>query len=131
MIRLADFCYRRRRYVLGVWVLVFVGVMVAGGALPAEHRANYQTPGAESGDAYELLNERFPSRGGDAIKLVFAGAIDDPAAKAQVDAVIAQAAARPHVTGVTARTRRRGPPSRRPTARWPTPRSTSTRPSTS
>ncbi len=101
MIRLADFCYRRRRYVLGVWVLVFVGVMVAGGALPAKHRANYQTPGAESGDAYQLLNERFPSRGGDAIKIVFAGAIDDPAAKAQVDAVLAQAAARPHVTGVS------------------------------
>ena len=34
--------------------------MVAGGALPAEHRANYQTPGAESGDAYDLLERALP-----------------------------------------------------------------------
>ncbi|MEA2973716.1 MAG: putative drug exporter of the superfamily [Actinomycetota bacterium] len=101
MIRLADFCYRRRRYVLGAWVLVFVAVMIAGGALPAEHRANYQTPGAESGDAYSLLNERFPARKGDSVKLVFAGNIDDPAVQAEVDRVIAQATARPHVTGAS------------------------------
>ncbi|MEA2828574.1 MAG: putative drug exporter of the superfamily [Actinomycetota bacterium] len=101
MIRLADFCYRRRRSVLGLWVLVFVGVMVAGGSLPAKHRANYQTPGAESGKAYSLLNERFPSRKGDSIKIVFAGAIDDSAVKAQVEKVIGQASSRPHVTGVS------------------------------
>ncbi|MEA2685064.1 MAG: putative drug exporter of the superfamily, partial [Actinomycetota bacterium] len=101
MIRIADLCYRRRRYVLAAWVLVFVGVIFAGGALPAEHRANYQTPGAESGDAYQLLTQRFPSRQGDSIKLVFAGAIDDAAVRTQVEGVIAQAAARPHVTGVS------------------------------
>ena len=101
MIRLADFCYRRRRYVLGAWVLAFVAIMIAGGALPAEHRANYQTPGAESGDAYRLLGERFPARKGDSVKLVFAGNIDDPAVRAEADRVMAQAAARPHVTGVS------------------------------
>jgi RND superfamily putative drug exporter len=101
LIRLADFCYRRRRYVLAAWVLVFVGVMVAGSALPAEHRANYQTPGAESGDAYSLLNERFPARKGDSVKLVFNGNIDDPAVQAEVDRVVAQALARPHVTGAS------------------------------
>src|SRR5205085_2152575 len=101
LIRLADFCYRRRRYVLGAWVLVFVAVMAAGSSLPAEHRANYQTPGAESGDAYDLLNQRFPARGGDSIKIVFAGPIDDPATRAEVDKVLAQAAARPHVSGVS------------------------------
>ncbi|HEX7275787.1 MAG TPA: MMPL family transporter [Acidimicrobiales bacterium] len=100
MIRLADFCYRRRRYVLVAWILVFVGVMVAGSSLPAKHRANYQTPGAESGDAYELLGDRFPARQGDSIKIVFAGNIDDPAIEAEVDRVLAQAAVQPHVTGV-------------------------------
>jgi len=101
VIRLADFCYRRRRYVLLAWILVFVGVIVAGGALPAEHRANYQTPGAESGKAYALLNQRFPARQGDSIKLVFSGKIDDPAVRSKIEAVIAQASARPHVTGVS------------------------------
>ncbi|MEA2931314.1 MAG: putative drug exporter of the superfamily [Actinomycetota bacterium] len=101
MIRIADFCYRRRRFVLLAWVLVFVGVMVAGSSLPARHRANYQTPGAESGKAYGLLGERFPARQGDSIKLVFAGAIDDPAVRTQVEAAIATASTRPHVTGVS------------------------------
>ena len=60
MIRLADFCYRRRRYVLAGWVVVLIAVFVTGGALPAEHRASYQTPGAESTKAYALLGDRFP-----------------------------------------------------------------------
>ena len=55
MIRIADFCYRRRRYVLLGWVVVLVVVIAAGGALPAQHRASYGTPGAESTKAYDLL----------------------------------------------------------------------------
>ena len=101
MIRIADFCYRRRRFVLAAWVLLFVGVMAAGSALPAKHRANYQTPGAESAKAYDLLQERFPARQGDMIKLVFAGDIDAPAVRAKVEAVVAQAAGQAHVTGVS------------------------------
>jgi RND superfamily putative drug exporter len=101
VIQIADFCYRRRRYVLLAWIVVFVGVFVAGKALPAEHRANYQTPGAESTKAYDLLRERFPARQGDSIKIVFAGDIDDPAVRSQVAAVIATAAAQPYVAGVT------------------------------
>ena len=107
MIRIADFCYRRRRYVLATWVLVFVGVVfVAGGALPAEHRADYQTPGAESTKAYQLLGERLPARQGDSIKLVFAGNIDDPAVKSQVDSAIATPAAKPMVQPATTPTNR-------------------------
>ncbi|MGI9021894.1 MAG: MMPL family transporter, partial [Acidimicrobiales bacterium] len=79
-------------------MLAFVGVvLVAGGALPAEHRADYQTPGAESTKAYELLSERLPERQGDAVKLVFAGNIDDPAVRSQVEAVMATAAAQPRI----------------------------------
>jgi len=100
MIRLADFCYRRRRYVLLAWVLVFVAVIVAGSSLPAENRANYQTPGAESTKAYGLLNQRFPARGGDAIRLVFAGDVTDPAVRAQIDKVMETAAAQPHVAEI-------------------------------
>ncbi len=100
MVRLADFCYRKRRYVLLAWVLVFVAVMAAGGALPAENRANYQTPGAESTKAYGLLGERFPARQGDSVKIVFAGDLNAPAARTTVAAVVATAKAQPHVTGV-------------------------------
>jgi RND superfamily putative drug exporter len=100
MIRLADFCYRRRRYVLAGWVLVLIAVFIAGGALPAEHRASYQTPGAESTKAYSLLGDRFPVRKGDSVKLVFAGDINAPTVKTSVEAVIAKASSLPHVSGV-------------------------------
>ncbi|PZR83153.1 MAG: hypothetical protein DLM65_02535, partial [Candidatus Aeolococcus gillhamiae] len=101
VVRIADFCYRRRRYVVLAWVLVLAGVIVAGSSLPAKYRANYQTPGAESTKAYGLLKGRFPARQGDSVKLVFAGDIDAPAVRSQVDAVIATAASRPHVSGVS------------------------------
>ena len=60
MIRIADFCYRKRRFVLMAWVLVYVGVIVAGSALPAKHRANYQPPGAESTKPYPRPAQRVP-----------------------------------------------------------------------
>ena len=100
MIKIADFCYRRRRWVLGGWVVLLVAVIGAGSALPADHRASYQTPGAESTRAYELLGERFPARQGDSIKLVFAGDIDNPGIQRQAEEVMATARSQPHITGV-------------------------------
>ncbi len=100
MIKIADFCYRRRRLVLAAWVLLLIGVFAAGSALPANHRANYQTPGAESTKAFELLGDRFPARQGDSVKLVFAGDLADPAVKARAETVMATAAGQPHVAGV-------------------------------
>ncbi len=100
MIRLADFCYRRRRLVLGSWILGLIVIVMLGGALPPEHKANYQTPGAESSEAYDLLAERFPVRRGDSIKLVFAGDINDPSVQSGIEDVIAKAEDQPHVTSV-------------------------------
>ena len=101
MIKVADFCYRKRRWVLGGWVLLFLAVTVGvGGALPAENRASYQTPGAESSRAYELLGQRFPARQGDSIKLVFAGDVRDSAVRAAAEPSMDTAAKQPHVTSV-------------------------------
>jgi RND superfamily putative drug exporter len=100
VIRVADFCYRRRRYVLAAWVVVLIVVFAAGAALPAEHRASYKTPGAESTAAYDLLADRFPVRQGDSIKLVFAGDINTPEAKASIESVVATAKAQAHVSAV-------------------------------
>ncbi|MDQ6840208.1 MAG: hypothetical protein M3137_18220, partial [Actinomycetota bacterium] len=90
MIHLADFCYRRRWFVLLAWVVLLVGVFTAGGFLPAEHNANYQTPGAESTKAYALLKERVPQRGGDTIQIVFSGDLNSPATRPQVDTELAK-----------------------------------------
>jgi RND superfamily putative drug exporter len=100
VIRLADFCYRRRRLVLGAWVVVLVVVFAIGSAVTPEHRANYQTPGAESTQAYDLLSQRFPARKGDSVKLVFAGDISNPAVQEQIDKVIRVAQRQPRVASV-------------------------------
>jgi RND superfamily putative drug exporter len=100
VIRLADFCYRRRRLVLAGWVVTLIVVFAIGSALPAEHRASYQTPGAESTKAYDLLGQRFPARKGDSVKVVFAGNIRDAGIRQQVEAVMATASGQPHVSGV-------------------------------
>jgi RND superfamily putative drug exporter len=100
MIHVADFCYRKRRFILAGWVLALIAIIFAGSALPATHRASYQTPGAESTKAYALLNDSFPARKGDSVKLVFAGDINSPAVRSMVEAEIAKVSSRPHVTGI-------------------------------
>jgi len=99
VLQLADFCFRKRRLVLGAWVLLFLAMVVAGTAIKADHRADYQTPGAESKAAYKLLEQRFPQRQGDT-QIVFTGDISNPAVKTEVEAVLATTAAQPHVAGV-------------------------------
>ncbi|MFN0089488.1 MAG: MMPL family transporter [Acidimicrobiales bacterium] len=100
MVQRADLCLQRRRLVVLAWVVVLI-VMVAGGrALPAEHRANYQTPGAESSKAYDLVGDRFPARRGDSVKLVFSGDLADPQVRSAAEAVMTVAASRPHISAV-------------------------------
>ncbi len=101
MIHIADFCYRRRWLVVVAWVLVLFGVFAAGSALPAVHKANYQTPGAESTKAYALLKERLPKRSGDSIQVVFSGDINNPATRQQVEAELEKVkAASPFVSDI-------------------------------
>ncbi len=102
LIKLADLCYRRRRLVLLGWIISLFGVFALGGAFPAEYRANYQTPGAESSAAYALLGERFETQGGDSVKVVFKadGGVDQPEVEAAIESLIAELEAEPHVASV-------------------------------
>ncbi len=102
LIRLADICYRRRRLVLLGWFVALFGVFALGSAFPADYRASYQTPGAEATEAYELLGERFPSQGGDSVNVVFKAddGIDEAGVQADVESLLAELAAVPHVASV-------------------------------
>ncbi|MGE0309117.1 MAG: MMPL family transporter, partial [Acidimicrobiia bacterium] len=106
MIRLADFCYRKRRFVLLAWIVALVVIVGIGSSVGSEHRANYQTPGAEATKAYQLLGERFPARAGDAINVVFRAdaGIDDPQVKSRVEKLIATIQAIPDATQMVSRT---------------------------
>ena len=60
---LAAFCYRRRRLVLGVWIVALVGVSVLGKAEGGELAKTFNLPGSESQHAFDVLKQNFS--GGD------------------------------------------------------------------
>ena len=65
------FAYRRRRWVLGVWVAVFAAALVASTRLPQQLKGGgFSNPDAPSARALALLQRQLP-RGGSQLILVF------------------------------------------------------------
>jgi putative drug exporter of the RND superfamily len=55
---LAEFSYRRRRWVLAGWVVLLVGLFALSGALGGEYKTEFKLPGSESQAGVDLLEER-------------------------------------------------------------------------
>jgi len=86
--RLADVCYRRRWRVVLLWI---VGLFVVSGlsqAVGGDFRADFVQKGSESSEAFEILEERFPARAGDAIDVVYRGDPEDPETIGRVAALM-------------------------------------------
>ncbi len=78
---IAQFCYRRRRYVLAGWVLLLIGVLTLSTAFAGEFETRFELPGSESKQAIELLeNSGVAERGGIQGQVVFEAGrgVDDP-----------------------------------------------------
>jgi RND superfamily putative drug exporter len=103
--RLGHWSVRRRRWVLGAWLTVLIGVGVLSGALGGTTSDAFSIPGTESQRAMDLLEERFPEQSGSSARLVFASEDDtplnDPTQRAAVEATLADAAAAPEVVSVS------------------------------
>jgi RND superfamily putative drug exporter len=98
---LARSCYRHRRRVLAIWIVAFIGMIVLGRVAAGDYSANFNTPGSESKAALDLLTNRFPSRAGDTVSVVFKAdrGVNDAATRSRVEALLAQFKSRPHVVG--------------------------------
>lgn len=70
--RLGKLCIRRRRLVLAVWIMVLAGMATVSVALGGETTDEFTLPGTESQQAFDLLDERFPTQGGSLTRVVFA-----------------------------------------------------------
>jgi RND superfamily putative drug exporter len=81
--RLSRSCYRRRRTVLGIWLVVFAGLFGLNSAMGGEFLDEFDIPGSDSQDAVDLLEAHgFSSRAGFSGQLVFrAHDINDPAVR--------------------------------------------------
>ncbi len=105
LVRLAQWSFRRRRLVLGAWIVAMVGVVGLSGAGGTEAVDNFELPGSDSQDAYDLLGERFSVNAGDSARIVLraereVGGIDGTAARSAFAAVLAEVAAFEHVLSV-------------------------------
>jgi RND superfamily putative drug exporter len=90
--RLAEWCYRRRRTVVLLWIAALIGIGVLSGAVGTAYSNNFANPGTESQQAFDLLDERFPARSGDSGTIVFRApnTIDDPQVRARMEALFAR-----------------------------------------
>ena len=100
LIRLARFCYRRRRIVVIVWALLLVGLNVVAQTAGGDLLKSFSLPGSESQKTYDVLGKEF-ARTGDTGEIAFKGkggkSVDDPAVRAAMEAVFATFRTEPHV----------------------------------
>src|ERR1700744_1063955 len=98
---LARWCYRRRRMVLALWLLVLIGCMFASKAIGGSYSESLRLPGTESQKAADLLDADFRSKSGDSGQLVVAADdVTSAAVRGRVGALVAQIANVPGVADV-------------------------------
>ena len=102
LVRLADWCYRRRRLVVVAWIVALVGAFALAGAFGGELKQDYLQPGSESKAAADTLEESFPQKAGDTIQIVVHSedGVTSPEVQARAEAIFADVADSDHVVGV-------------------------------
>ena len=103
--RLADVSFRRRGRVLLGWLAALFLAIGLSAAFGGEFNADYSAPGSDSSQAQDLLESRFPSQAGDVVDVVVlatgsAEGVNAPAARADVEALLAELGDVPHVASV-------------------------------
>ena len=95
-------CYRRRRAVVGLWLVAVVGVGVLGATAGGQLSNNLVLPNTESQRAFDVLRARFPELAGDTAIIAFrsSGAATDPAVRGPMERLFADVGHLPHVVTV-------------------------------
>lgn len=69
--RLGALCARRRRWVLGAWLLALVAALVVLAPRAGEPTVAFDTPGSDSAHAAEIIRTHFGDRSADALDIVW------------------------------------------------------------
>ena len=117
--RIAVFSARRRKTVIGVWLVVLIGVGFASHALGTQYSSSAEVAGSDSAAANDVMARSFSKELSDASPLVYhtdSGHLEGQANAAAVEASLKAAAAggerrQPSASSRTRRTAR--PPPRR------------------
>ncbi|CAN5228852.1 MMPL family transporter [soil metagenome] len=89
---LAQICYRKRRIVLGSWIVLVVGLIILSSVAGGTFRTEFSIPGSESQEAIDILAKHgFASRTGSQAQIVFESSqgFDDPAIVAPIETLLA------------------------------------------
>ena len=90
--------------VLGVWLVAAIAIVALQGSAGGKFDNSERVPGVESQHAADVLNDRFPSQGGQSARIVLhtdEGRLDDAGHAPTVEQARAQLAAGHDVAGVT------------------------------
>ena len=82
--QLALLSYRRRRLILGGWVILVVALLAAANFAGGVFKTEFKLPGSESQQAVDILKDKgFSARAGVESQIVFASdqGVDDPAVR--------------------------------------------------
>lgn len=93
--RLASFCFRRRRLVLGVWLVLLVAAVLGGGRAAGKTASGGRLAGTDSQRARDLLIREFPAQSGQTATIVIGNL---PGHRPSVDGYAATVARDPGVT---------------------------------
>lgn len=88
--RWARLTYRRRWWVLGVWVLILAVMGGLARGIGGEFQTEFTLPGSESQRANDLLKARFPAQAGGEADLVFEVPTGIEGARDRIEAVLAR-----------------------------------------
>jgi putative drug exporter of the RND superfamily len=103
MTSLARWCYRRRRIVLGGWLLALVTGVLLSMAIGSHYNNDFSLPGTDSQRASDLLTSSFPAQSGDIDTIVLhakRGTVTDPQIESTATRMFREVEALPHVTSV-------------------------------
>jgi len=92
---------RRRWFVLGAWIALFIGINIASFSIGSSYSNSFSLPGTNSTHALHLLQKGFKSKSGDSDDIVFAvtkGTIESH--ESTIDAMLAKVAKLKEVASV-------------------------------
>ncbi len=87
MSALAHWCYRHRRLVIAVWLLVFVGIGATSRSVGSAYANSFRLPATDSSRALDLLKAQFPAASGETDSIVWhssSGTVTDPKVAAPI-----------------------------------------------
>ncbi len=99
--RLTAISIRRRWVVIALWIIALVGVTVANGQFGGDWRGGGRLDGTDSQRAYDLLNEKMPSKTGDTASVVFQTTTGVTAKRVEIDSYLKKIKSIPGIASVT------------------------------